>query len=200
MLAREENQRGVDLRREARALAQAAGHRGLVSRLDSDLGGALTVAGDYRGAEVALLRSLEESEALGRSTLYPLANLGIALVDLGRPAEARPLLTRALGIAELEGRKFLPGGLHVDLARCAALEGNGAEFDRLVDRAARLLPQDFCYEVSFARHLAACGDQAADAGQPESARRAWGLAAVQLRLHGATDEADVWASKVAALG
>jgi tetratricopeptide (TPR) repeat protein len=59
--------------------------------------------GDHEGARAAFQRTLEqwERDLPGNPALaYPLTGLGAALVDLGRPADARPHLERALALRQ----------------------------------------------------------------------------------------------------
>jgi tetratricopeptide (TPR) repeat protein len=129
-----------------RALALDGEHR-LARRVRADL---LRDAGDLRGALAAY-------EQLGDDDADALVGRGLTLMLMGRPAEARPLLERAVELAPaLPAAHFALGVAYVELERYADAE---VALGRAIELANRAYP-----EARYVRaHALASLDRRADA-------------------------------------
>lgn len=94
-------------------------------------------AGEFSAALAAAERAVDRYRALGdrTGTARAQVNAGNALVRLGRPAEAEPLLHEALNDARANGRKALAGNILNIMSEARALCGDFAGARAASDRA-----------------------------------------------------------------
>ncbi|MEZ4431000.1 MAG: protein kinase [bacterium] len=174
----------------ARACFTRIGARWSIARLSNTLGDMHRYRGDFAAAMRAYeeLRQLSIELGITIGADYAHANLGLTLIELGRYAEARPLLDRARAAAVDRGDTELCIYMHAALWACDAADADWAAFDARQPHLAplatgRIHDPD---AAMVARHAARL---AAEAGQPARAAAARALAIAQLDALGREDDA-----------
>ena len=138
--------------------------------------GRLDEAGDlYRGALMRL-------DAIGDGhRVFVETNLGLLLLERGRPDEALPMLRSVLQEFERQGRAQMQGIAHVFVLPCLAHAGDWEAFEEHLEQAERLLARTGYTDPDAARMAWSAARSARDAKQAGLAARAFALAHDQLR-------------------
>ena len=181
----------------SRARVQAAlaanaelGSRRGVADCENALGELARHDGDLEAAERHYRRSLELYRACGvMDTSFPLLNLGLTLLDRGRPTEARPLLEEGFVGLERTHRHGIVGLVHVLFLRICAAEDDWLGWDRHIALGVRLLDDTGFFEPDIAHSALLAGDTAREAGHLDRAMEAWALARAQYRALGRPGDA-----------
>lgn len=156
----------------------------------NDLGDTLRGQGKLPEAERCYRQARERLLAIGAiHAVYPVANLGQMLAQQGRWGEAREILESALSIFDRQGLAPMQGTLHALLLAPVIAEGDGGAFDLHLASARALLDETAYVDPDIANMARLAGDVAREQGHEERARRAYQLAAQQLRSLGREDEA-----------
>src|SRR5262249_28420573 len=105
------------------------------------LGSGYADLGAYAEAEAALVRALEGAERMGLRHIAPwaLQNLGYVRARLGRAAEARACLDRALAAGDAQHDARLLGGTRIYLSRLHEEEGRFEDAERQGREAVEVL-------------------------------------------------------------
>ncbi len=166
----------VQLRR-VRAFCRDRGNRYGQAGADNSLGDIAREQGQVEEAEALYRQAIAAYEATASNdALFPLLNLGLLRLQLGRFEDARPLLQSGLDVARQTERHTLCRIIHIFLMVCDAAAGDWQAFDRHAAEVGEL--HDVAREaseISWAALRAA--ELAAEAGEGERAERARTLAA-----------------------
>ena len=145
--------------------------------------------GDLVAAEAGYREALQTFVAIGAThAIFPEINLSVVLVEQGRYAEARERVEATLASLPRRQMEDLAGELNCCLLPCVAAAGDWEAWDRHAQAGFGLLAATGSVDPDTARVAGLAARLAADAGQTERARDAYGLAIRQLRALGRENE------------
>ncbi|RME21749.1 MAG: hypothetical protein D6798_17420, partial [Deltaproteobacteria bacterium] len=166
----------------ARSLYERVGSRWGVANTHNLEGEIARLRGDFDAAVDHYEAAVRRNRALGGTlSLVPQVNLGLALVQAGRGAEARQALVAARGFVGDRPGVALMGTLHAGLAGASALLGDWEEVTHHLAMAEQILGPAEYVDRDIPAALEVAGARALDAGRLDVAHAAFSLAARQLR-------------------
>jgi tetratricopeptide (TPR) repeat protein len=127
--------------RQAIALSVALGRRWDEAGLTSNYADTLTAHGKFEDGLAMARRGLALYEALGRVDSWALANVAYPLLHLGRYADARAALLKALDSTSRALDLWIRGVVLLDLARVAVVERDYAAAEANLEHSQVLLAQ-----------------------------------------------------------
>jgi len=185
---------------EARLRFERVGARWGVATALNSLGEIAREQGDAERAERAYRDAANRYAAIGSGDgVYPRANLGLLLVELGRWREALDVLLPLRQEVAAQRRGTMEAAVAVSLLAPLAAQGRWDEVDLFVLRGAALLEETGFVEPDLARKASLAGDLALEGGQEERARAAWEIARDQWAALGRDEERDIVEAKLVAL-
>jgi tetratricopeptide (TPR) repeat protein len=165
---------------DARSRLDAQGVRLAVAVCENELGELARLRGDLEAAEAHCREALQRNRAMGSGgAAFPQVNLGLILLERGRPAEARIELSDALATFDRQGRRALVGAVHACLLPCCAATGELVAFDHHFTEGMAHLAETGLSDVDVARCARRAADVLAERGETARARNALALARAQ---------------------
>ena len=180
MVARYEgrNEEALQLGTQALRTAQRRGIRYLVPMCKLGLGEDARLSGDPVTAERWYREAAAGFEAAGSSdAVTAWLNVGLALMEQEKFAEARPLLEKARAVFEQQERTTYLAAAHVSLLPCTATAGDWKDYDRNLDASKELLQETGFIDYDIPRFCELGARIAEEAGEQRRAVRGWALAA-----------------------
>lgn len=166
--------------RDARARLDAQGVRLAVAVCENELGELARLRGDLEAAEAHCREALHRNRVMGSGgAAFPQVNLGLILLERGRPVEARAELTAALSIFQRQGRRALIGAVHACLLPCCAATGDETAFDHHFTEGMAHLAETGLSDLDVARCARRAADVLAERGDAVRARNALAMARAQ---------------------
>ena len=180
MVARYEghHEEALQLGTQALRTAQRRGIRYLVPMCKLGLGEDARLSGDPITAERWYREAAAGFEAAGSSdAVTAWLNVGLALMEQEKFAEARPLLEKARAVFEQQERTTYLAAAHVSLLPCTATAGDWKDYDRNLNASKELLKESGFIDYDIPRFCELGARIAEEAGERRRAVRGWALAA-----------------------
>ncbi|MFU8805062.1 MAG: tetratricopeptide repeat protein, partial [Bradymonadaceae bacterium] len=148
-----------------------------ISDCTSVLGDIARYRGDLDEAQKHHEEALQSSHFLhAQRAVVPQINLAIIQVERGNYEGARWDFEFCLRQAQKSGRRMIEGFIYILILPCLAAAELWERFDESIEAGEQIVEDLGIREQDLARAARLAGKLAQDAGQPERARRAFGLA------------------------
>ena len=185
---------------QALRAAEAKGIRYLIPMCKLGLGEDARLAGDPVEAERWYREAAAGFEDIG-STDHVTAkmNVGLALMEQQRWADAQPLLETARAVFEEQGRATYLAAAHVSLLPCSAHAADWEAYDRHLDASKDLLEDTGFTDYDMPRFCELAAARAEHANERHRAMRGWALAAREWQRLGREDDAERALQRAASL-
>jgi len=182
----------------AAQIFEELGHRRGVAVTKNLRGGLAELAGDLRLAERRFQQAVDMHQAIGSrySAQGPVVNLALLSLRLHPPAEALERLGQALAFIDAQGAGRGSAYLLCGMCQAAARSGLEAAWDRSLTRLTQFLETPGNALPHYAEQCEVAATCAAEAGWPDRAKAAFGLAHRQWLTLGRPEAAEALAGHV----